>query len=332
MTAILAPDTQGVAEAAALIRGGGLVAFGTETVYGLGADAGSTAAIARLYAAKGRPAHNPLISHFADAESAFAEVDANPAARALAAAFWPGPLTLVLPVRDGGGICAAARAGLPSAAVRVPRGDVLAGLLRACGRPVAAPSANRSGHVSPTQAAHVLADLHGRIDAVLDTGPCAVGVESTVLDLCGRPRLLRPGGISLAAISEVIGPIEGGLSEGASDTDAPGDGVLRAPGMMASHYAPSLPLRLGARDVAAEEALLGFGPDAPAAALALNLSPAGDLDEAAHNLFAYLRAIDERALAAGKSCIAVWPIPHTGIGLAINDRLRRAAAPRPGGR
>lgn len=319
MTRVLQPDAAGIADAAAILRAGGLAAFGTETVYGLGADATQPEAIARLYAAKGRPAHNPLISHFADADAAFAHVLADARARLLAAQFWPGPLTLVLPMGEAGAIVPAARAGLPSAAVRVPQGAALQSLLRAVGRPVAAPSANRSGHVSPTTAAHVLADLGGRIDAVLDTGPCAVGVESSVLDLTGDAAvLLRPGGIARETLSALIGPVR----------LAGKDAGITAPGMLASHYAPVLPLRLQAARPAADEALLAFGPAPPPAALMRNLSARGDLEEAAHNLFAALRALDQEARARGLRGIAVMPIPESGIGAALQDRLTRAAAPR----
>ena len=257
MTALLHPDAAGLARAADLLRGGGLVAFATETVYGLGADAGNGRAVAAIFAAKGRPHFNPLICHYPDAEAAFDDVEATPAARRLAAAFWPGPLSLVLPRRVACPVALLAGAGLETLAVRVPaHADALA-LLRVLGRPVAAPSANRSGEVSPTNAAHVLAGLSGRIDAVLDSGPCRVGVESTVLDLTGpRPVLLRPGGVTREAIVDVIGPIE----RGAPPSVAPAGGMLRSPGLMVSHYAPALPVRLQAHEAAADEALLAFGP------------------------------------------------------------------------
>ncbi|MBW4093472.1 MAG: threonylcarbamoyl-AMP synthase [Proteobacteria bacterium] len=319
MTEHLLPDPAGLARAAALLRAGRLVAFGTETVYGLGADATDAAAVAAIFAAKDRPRFNPLISHYPDADAAFADVVAGPEARALAAAFWPGPLTLVLPRRAGSLVAPLTGAGLDTLAVRVPAPAVVRALLAAVGRPVAAPSANRSGQVSPTTAAHVAEGLGGRIAAVLDSGPCAVGVESTVVDLSGdRPRLLRPGGVPLEALVAAIGPV----ALGAPPADA---GVLRAPGQLASHYAPGLPVRLDAATVAVDEALLAFGPPLEGATAVFNLSPGGNLAEAAARLFAGLRWLDAQARVQG---IAVMPIPEAGLGRAINDRLRRAAAPR----
>ena len=319
MTERLTQDAAGLARAAALLRAGKLVAFGTETVYGLGADATDAAAVAAVFAAKDRPRFNPLICHYPDAESAFADVVAGPVARALAATFWPGPLTLVLPRRADSLVAALTGAGLDTLAVRVPAPAVARALLAAVGRPVAAPSANRSGQVSPTTAEHVLAGLGGRIAAVLDSGPCAVGVESTVVDLSGdRPRLLRPGGVPLEALEAAIGPV----ALGAPPADA---GAPRAPGQLASHYAPRLPVRLDASTVAADEALLAFGPPLAGAATVFNLSPGGDPAEAAARLFAGLRWLDTQAGVRG---IAVMPIPEAGLGRAINDRLRRAAAPR----
>ena len=324
MTELLHPDAAGIARAADLLRGGGLVAFATETVYGLGADAGNARAVAAIFAAKGRPHFNPLISHYPNAEAAFAHVEANAAARRLAEAFWPGPLTLVLPRRATCPVALLAGAGLETMAVRVPaHADALA-LLRAVGRPVAAPSANRSGRVSPTTAAHVLAGLSGRIDAVLDSGPCPVGVESTVLDLTGpRPCLLRPGGVTREAIVALVGAIERGMPPAAEIGR-----VLPSPGMMASHYAPALPVRLNAREAAVDEALLAFGPAPAGAGVVFQLSVSGDLAEAAANLFTGLRALDEEAGRRGLRRIAVMPVPKEGLGLAINDRLQRAAAPR----
>ena len=286
MTERLIPDPAGLARAAALLRAGRLVAFGTETVYGLGADATDAAAVAAVFAAKDRPRFNPLISHYPDAEAAFADGVPTAAARDVAAAFWPGPLTLVLPRQPDSRVALLTGAGLETLALRVPAHPAAQALLRAVGRPVAAPSANRSGQVSPTTAAHVLEGLGGRIDAVLDSGACAVGVESTVLDLSGeRPRLLRPGGVSLEAIVARIGPVEIGapLEEGAAP---------RAPGQLASHYAPSLPVRLDAISVRPDEALLAFGPALPGAGAVFELSPEGDLIEAAARLFAGLRALD----------------------------------------
>ena len=313
-----------VAEAAALLRGGALVAFPTETVYGLGADAADGRAVAAVFAAKGRPRFNPLICHYAEAEAAFADVSADARARALAERFWPGPLTLVLPRRPDCRVDLLAAAGLESLGVRVPGHPLARELLRAAGTPVAAPSANPSGAVSPTTVAHVLEGLDGRVAAVLDGGPCPVGVESTVLDLTGpRAALLRPGGVPAETIEAALGR--------ALDRAATPDGEApRGPGMLASHYAPALPLRLGARAAEAGEALLGFGPAMPAggAALAWNLSERGDLAEAASRLFAGLRWLDAEGARLGLRGIAAMPVPGTGLGAAINDRLARAAAPR----
>ena len=310
----LAPDGAGLERAAAILRAGGLVAFPTETVYGLGADATVARAVAGIYAAKDRPRFNPLIAHLPDAEGAAREGVFDEAAGRLAQAFWPGPLTLVVPAAPGCTVSDLARAGLDTVALRVPAHPVAQDLLRRVGRPVAAPSANRSGHVSPTHAAHVLSDLAGRIHAVLDGGPTAVGVESTIVSCLGPPRLLRPGGVPREAIEAALGRTLPGAEAG----------PLLAPGMLASHYAPRAPLRLGADRIEAGETALLFGPhDPPGAegAVRLNLSPAGDLAEAAANLFSHLRALD----AAGAAAIAVAPIPEQGLGEAIADRLRRAA-------
>lgn len=315
MTKMLQADASGIARAAALLRGGELVAFGTETVYGLGADATNDRAVTAIFAAKQRPRFNPLICHYPDAEIAFADVTANERARRLAAAFWPGPLTLVLPRAKGCPVSLLASAGLDTLAVRVPAHEVALAVLRECRRPVAAPSANRSGKVSPTTAWHVLQELSGRIAAVLDSGPCTVGVESSVLDLSGdEVVLLRPGGATIEAIEAVIGPVRR-----AQSSDA-----LRSPGMLVSHYAPTLPLRLEAQHVQSDEALLAFGTPLAGAARVFNLSEGSDLNEAAARLFTGLRTLD----AAGVKRIAVMPIPDRGLGRAINDRLRRAAAPR----
>ena len=326
-TRVLKADAAAIAEAARVLAAGGLVAFPTETVYGLGADAGNGEAIARLYAAKGRPAFNPLIAHVASAAAARKLARFDVAAERLAAAFWPGPLTLVLPKAADCPVAALASAGLDSVAVRVPAHPVAQEFLRAFGGPVVAPSANRSGHVSPTTAAHVLADLGGRIDLIVDGGATPVGLESTIVaclgeslgESFGEPALLRPGGVPRAAIEEVLGA-------SLTDATAPLETAPRAPGMLASHYAPRTRLRLDARAADAREALLAFGPTlAEGSALAvkvLNLSARGDLIEAAANLFSHLRALD----AAGAETIAVMPIPHHGLGEAINDRLRRAAA------
>ena len=322
-TRLVIAGNAGVAEAARILAAGGLVAFPTETVYGLGADAGNGEAIARLYAAKGRPAFNPLIAHMASAAAARKLGRFDAAAERLAAAFWPGPLTLVLPKAADCPVATLATAGLDSVAVRVPAHPIAQALLRAFGGPVVAPSANRSGHVSPTTAAHVYADLGGRIDLIVDGGATPVGLESTIVaclgESFGEPTLLRPGGVPRAAIEEVLGA-------SLADASAPRGQTPRAPGMLASHYAPRTRLRLDARAVGAREALLAFGPalaeDAALAVKALNLSARGDLIEAAGNLFSHLRALD----AVGAAAIAVMPIPHHGLGEAINDRLRRAAA------
>lgn len=312
-------NAAGIARAAVLLRSGGLVAFGTETVYGLGADATNDRAVAAIFAVKQRPRFNPLICHYPGAELAFRDVVANEAARRLAAAFWPGPLTLVLPRMDGCRVSLLASAGLDTLAVRVPGHDVARELLRETGRPVAAPSANRSGKVSPTRAEHVMQELSGSIAAVLDSGPCSVGVESTVLDLSdGEAALLRPGGATVEAIEAVIGPLRRNAAPG----------VVRSPGMLASHYAPRAPMRLDATEVRPDEALLAFGAALPGAGAVFNLSESGDVAEAAARLFAGLRKLDEDAASRGLARIAVMPVPRGGLGLAINDRLCRAAAPR----
>ncbi|HET7595080.1 MAG TPA: L-threonylcarbamoyladenylate synthase [Stellaceae bacterium] len=305
--------------AAALLRDGKLVAFPTETVYGLGADATNDKAVAAIFEAKERPSFNPLIIHVIDAAAAARLVRFDGRAETLAARFWPGPLTLVLPRLADCPVSLLASAGLDSLALRVPAHPLPRALIRAVGRPIAAPSANRSGRISPTEAQHVLDELGGRIAAVLDGGPCRVGVESTVLDLTqARPRLLRPGGVPVEEIEAAIGPI---------DRTADADTAPRGPGMLPSHYAPSLPLRLDATQVRSDEALLAFGEPAPKGAKETRwLSRSGDLREAAANFFAALRALDRPDFAA----IAVMPIPAHGLGLALNDRLRRAAAPRPG--
>jgi L-threonylcarbamoyladenylate synthase len=315
----LPADARGVAEAAALLAEGGLVALPTETVYGLAADATNPVAVARIYAAKGRPSFNPLIAHVADADAARRQGLFNAPALALARALWPGPLTLVVPIAPACTVCDLARAGLATVGLRVPAHDAARAVLAALGRPVAAPSANRSGHVSPTSAAHVLQDLGGDIDAVLDAGASRIGVESTIIAcLGGAPRLLRPGGVTREAAEAVIGRA---LADGTASADTP-----IAPGMMASHYAPRAGLRLDAGAPAPGEAWLGFGPDPDlaAAVASLNLSPSGDLVEAAANLFGFLRTLD----AARPRRIAVAEIPRRGLGEAIHDRLARAAAPR----
>jgi L-threonylcarbamoyladenylate synthase len=317
----LAASPEAIRQAAAVLRRGGLVAFPTETVYGLGADAANGEAVAALYAAKGRPRFNPLIAHFADGDAARREGRFDTDAERLAAAFWPGPLTLVVPAATGGTVALLARAGLGSVALRVPAHPVAQALIAAFGGPIVAPSANRSGHVSPTTAAHVMADLDGRIDFVLDGGPTHVGVESTIVACLGKgpPRLLRPGGVPRAAIERVLGHALAVLPGG--------EGAPQSPGMLPSHYAPRARLRLGATAAQPGEAVLRFAgrPAVVAGAAAIReLSAAGDLAEAAANLFGHLRARDE----AGAAVIAVGPVPTEGLGEAINDRLARAAAPR----
>jgi L-threonylcarbamoyladenylate synthase len=315
---IVEPTGQTIAEAAKLLREGGLVAFPTETVYGLGGDATNERAVAAIFEAKDRPQFNPLISHVLDADEARRYVQWNETADQLARRFWPGPLTLVLPRAPNSAIALLATAGLDTAAIRAPSHSVAQGLLRATGRPIAAPSANRSGAISPTRAEHVAESLGERVSLILDGGPCLVGLESTVLDLStGQPILLRPGGATREAIEAVIGPI------GISDTLPSGNAARKSPGQLASHYAPARPVRLNATSVGADEGLLAFGPNPPKGAmLTYNLSPTGDLGEAAANLFAQMRALDRPGIGR----IAVMPIPESGLGLAINDRLRRAAA------
>jgi len=307
-----------IAEAARLLRRGELVAFPTETVYGLGGDATDGRAVAAIFAAKGRPRFNPLISHLAEAAAVAELAELDGRAREVAARFWPGPLTLVLPRRSDCPIALLASAGLDTVALRVPAHPVAQALLKAVGRPVAAPSANRSGRISPTTAAHVRAELGDRIAAILDGGACRIGLESTVLDLSGeRPILLRPGGLPIETLAAVLGPIDRSQR---ADAAAP-----RSPGMLESHYAPLLSLRLEASAPRPGEALLAFGDAAaPGYAETLWLSRSGDLAEAAVNLFAALRALDRPEFSG----IAVTPIPEHGLGAAINDRLRRAAAPR----
>jgi L-threonylcarbamoyladenylate synthase len=317
-TRLLGADREAVAAAARVLASGGLVAFPTETVYGLGADATNGAAVARLYAAKGRPRFNPLIAHVADLNAARKLAVFHAAAERLAQ-LWPGPLTLVLPKATGCPVSELATAGLDTIAVRVPDHPVARDILATFGKPVVAPSANRSGHISPTTAAHVRADLEGRIDLIIDGGPTSVGVESTIVACLGVPTLLRPGGLPRAEIERALGRAL--LDDSSSSDEAP-----LAPGMLASHYAPKTPLRLNAIDVRPGEALLALGASVPSGAAAeLNLSVSGDLVEAAANLFSHLRALD----AVGATTIAVMPVPNDDLGEAINDRLARAAAPRP---
>jgi len=321
-TAII--PAEGAAEPAARrLEDGRLVAFPTETVYGLGADATNARAVARLYEAKGRPSFNPLIAHVSDLQAARQIARFDDKSLRLAEAFWPGPLTLVLPKAATCPVSDLATAGLETIAVRVPAHPVARDILHAFGKPVVAPSANISGHVSPTTAAHVLGDLDGRIDLIVDGGPVSVGVESTIVGCFETPLLLRPGGLPREEIERVLGDKLARMPEdtGTSDTQP------LAPGMLASHYAPRTHVRLNARTLDAGEALLAFGPQrVPGSehATVMNLSEAGDLVEAAANLFGYLRDLDTK----GPRAIAVMPIPHNGLGEAINDRLQRAAIPR----
>ena len=269
MTEVLLADARGIARAAELLLAGELVAFGTETVYRLGADATNARAVASVFAAKGRPHFNPLICHYPDPAAAFREVEAGETATRLAGRFWPGPLTMVLPRRVTCGVALLAGAGLDTLAVRVPVHPAALALLREVGRPLAAPSANRSGQVSPTSAQHVLDGLEGRIAAVIDSGPCPVGIESTVIDLsAGRPFLLRPGGVPQEALEAEIGPVGAGITPGQAETAR----TLRSPGLLVSHYAPDLPVRLGAVAVSSEEALLAFGRGPSGAGLEFQLS------------------------------------------------------------
>jgi len=321
------PSRAALSEAAEILRGGGLVAFPTETVYGLGADATSDDAVASIFAAKDRPQFNPLIVHFTTAAAAAKEVVFDDRARKVAAAFWPGPLTLVLPRRKDSRISLLCSAGLDSQAVRVPAHPLAQRLLAETGRPLAAPSANASGRISPTEAAHVALSLGARVALILDGGPCKVGLESTVLDLTGpQAAILRPGAVT----AQDLTPILGDVVEAPEAAESGDPGGLKGPGMLSSHYAPGHPVRLNATMVADDEALLAFGAKAPAGHhTTLNLSPSGNLKEAASHLFAYLHRLD----AAEVRAIAVMAIPETGpdagLGAAINDRLRRAAAPRP---
>jgi L-threonylcarbamoyladenylate synthase len=322
-TKVAGADRTAARMGARILAAGGLVAFPTETVYGLGADAENGEAVARLYQAKGRPSFNPLICHVADTAAARRLAHFNPFAERLAAAFWPGPLTLVLPKAPECRIAELATAGLDTIAVRVPSHPVARDLMQAFGKPIVAPSANRSGHLSPTEAKHVLADLRGRIDLIIDGGSTPVGIESTIVACLTEPTLLRPGGRARGEIERVLGRPLAEMPALSESSERP-----TAPGQLASHYAPRTPLRLDADSVAADEALLAFGqslpPGAGQAKQALNLSPRGDLIEAAANLFSHLRTLD----AIGASAIAVMPLPHDGLGEAINDRLARAAVPQ----
>ena len=314
MTEIIILNDDGIAKGAKILRNGGLVAFPTETVYGLGADATNDHAVAGIYEAKGRPSFNPLIIHLPNLKDALHYADFNDMALQLADQFWPGALTLVVPLKPKSKLSKLVSAGLDTVAIRVPAHGGARDLLRVTGTPIAAPSANTSGRLSPTTASHVSDSLNGKVDIILDGGPCQVGLESTIID-CSTDRvtLLRPGGIAAEVIEHVIGK---SLIKASSDDHTP-----KSPGMLASHYAPNCPIRLNVAQPKDGEVYLGFGecPDAD-----LNLSPDGDLRQAAANLFNMLHELDQK----GAVGIAVSPIPNTGLGLAINDRLTRAAAPR----
>ena len=316
---VATPDA--IATAARILRDGGLVAFPTETVYGLGADATNGRAIAALYALKGRPSFNPLIVHLADSTEALRCGRPTEMAERLARAFWPGPLTLVLACDPAASIASLTLAGLDTIALRVPAHPVALALLRETGRPIAAPSANRSGRISPTCAAHVAASFSVDAPLILDGGDTRVGVESTIVDVTGsEAMLLRPGGVTRAEIERVLGvPLT--MPSAIASAERP---AVTAPGQLASHYAPRAAVRLDAREVRPGEALLAFGAPLPHEGPMLNLSLAGDLAEAAANLFAFLHALD----ASGAKTIAVMEIPRSGLGEAIADRLGRAAAPR----
>jgi L-threonylcarbamoyladenylate synthase len=314
-TAIASANPASIAEAATLIRDGKLVAFPTETVYGLGANALDDFAVSAIFAVKERPRFNPLIVHVMDRVEAVEIVTFSAIARAVADAFWPGGLTLVLPRREPSPLALLVSAGLDTAAVRSPSHEVARALLDASGVPIAAPSANRSSRISPTTASDVAEELAGRVNLILDGGPCPIGLESTVVGFENdKPVLLRAGAIPSGDIERVAGP----FGQARSD-------MIQSPGQMVSHYAPKARLRLNARDVRDGEALLAFGPDVPQGGVAMrNLSVKGDVREAAANLFAMLRMLDK----SGASSIAVMPIPNEGLGEAINDRLNRGAAPR----
>jgi L-threonylcarbamoyladenylate synthase len=308
-------DPAAIARAGEIIRSGGLVAFPTETVYGLGADATNDRAVAAIFAAKGRPTFNPLIVHVANLAAAERLVEFTPVARELAAKFWPGALTLVLPRKTNSPVSLLASAGLDTIAVRVPAHPVAQSLLAAARTPIAAPSANASGRISATTAKHVEDELRDKVDLILDGGPASLGIESTVIGFDGdRAVLLRPGGVPRDEIEAIAGKLA-----------VPKDGKIASPGQLESHYAPNARLRLNAANVGAGDAVLAFGPHPLSGARTTrNLSVTGDLQEAAANLFAMLRELD----ASGAATIAVMPIPETGLGEAVNDRLRRAAAPR----
>lgn len=319
-TELLPPSETGIRRACTLLAAGALVAMPTETVYGLAGDARNDRAVAAIFAAKGRPRFNPLIVHLAELAQVTDHAHLTPLAERLARAFWPGPLTLVLPLRAGGGLSPLVTAGLDTVAIRLPAHPLARALLTRFGGPLAAPSANPSGRISPVSPTHVLAGLEGRIAAVLDGGDCAVGLESTILDATGpTPRLLREGGLPSEQIEALTGTALGAPAPAT-------DHAPSAPGQLLSHYAPRGTVRLNATQPEPNEIWVGFGPECSGDA-GLSLSATGDLTEAAARLFHLLHRADALAGPAGR--IAFSPIPETGLGRAINDRLRRAAAPRP---
>lgn len=306
--------------AATIIANGGLVAMPTETVYGLAADATNDRAVARIFEAKGRPQFNPLIIHVTNKEMAERYAEFAPLAEKLARAFWPGPLTLVLPRRDDCAVSHLVSAGHDTIAVRAPNHAFAQKLIQAVDRPLAAPSANRSGTISPTRAEHVQATLGDKVDLIIDGGPCPIGVESTIIKVDGdNAVLLRPGGVAREDIEDCLGR---SIADG-GDAKQP-----EAPGMLASHYAPRARLRLNVKTPKPDEAFLAFNGSTPEHPYTLNLSENSDLLEAAANLFAHLHALDGLCAVHGLSGIAAAPIPAEGLGAAINDRLKRAAAPR----
>ena len=325
MTKIIPISNASIASAATRLEAGRLVVFPTETVYGLGADATNAAAVARIFAVKKRPQFNPLISHVASRDAAFEFGEKTPIAAALAKAFWPGPLTLILQRRNPCSVAMLATAGLDKIGLRVPAHNGAQQLLRAFGKPVAAPSANPSGKISPSTANHVINGLGKNLEFVLDGGPCENGLESTIIDCTGvKTYILRPGGITRQAITTALA--EAGLDPSLTIAKTLDDHANPiAPGQLKSHYAPQAKMRLAAESKRSDEEMIGFGSILGAGKLGLNLSPSSNLIEAAANLFAMLHAAD----ATGTTKIAVAPVPNFGLGEAINDRLRRAAAPRP---
>ncbi|TAH36506.1 MAG: threonylcarbamoyl-AMP synthase [Alphaproteobacteria bacterium] len=314
MTQILPPIPPNIALCAETLRQGDLVGIPTETVYGLAGNALDERAVARIFAAKTRPSFNPLIVHVVNLAAAKRYAEFGPEAEKIASIFWPGPLTLVLPAKKNSGIARLATANLPTIAIRVPAHPIAQQLLQYSGLPLAAPSANQSGHISPTKAQHVIESLDGKLPYVLNGGDCRVGLESTIVDLSeSKPTILRLGGLDIEPIEAILGKVTVHQK-----TDG---GAVKAPGMLLRHYAPKIPLRLGCDNPRPNEALLAFGMDIPNGfAKVLNLSAIGDPIEAAANLYSHLHDLD----LGGFSSIAVMPIPETGLGLAINDRLRRA--------